>query len=41
MEMTKNEQFIAKARGVHGNRYDYSKVNYISAKGILLNNIIS
>ncbi len=33
MEMTKNEQFIAKARGVHGNRYDYSKVNYISAKG--------
>lgn len=26
------EEFIAKAKKVHGNRYDYSKVNYINVK---------
>ena len=26
------EEFIEKARGVHGDKYDYSKVNYINSK---------
>jgi len=26
------EDFIAKAKGAHGDRYDYSKVNYVNAK---------
>ncbi|WP_274584094.1 DUF723 domain-containing protein [Neisseria leonii] len=30
-----NEEFKAKARLVHGNKYDYSKVEYTSAKGKL------
>ena len=29
---TKTEQFIEKARKVHGDKYDYSKVNYVDAK---------
>ena len=32
MEKTKNEIFIEKAKKVHGDKYDYSKVNYINAK---------
>jgi very-short-patch-repair endonuclease len=32
MDSTKNEKFIEKARAIHGNRYDYSKVNYVTAK---------
>jgi hypothetical protein len=28
----KTELFIAKANKIHGNRYNYSKVNYINAK---------
>ena len=32
MESAKNEKFIEKARAIHGNRYDYSKVNYVNAK---------
>lgn len=30
---TKNttEEFIAKAREIHGNKYDYSKVKYVNA----------
>ena len=32
MELTKNERFVEKARQLHGNRYDYSKVKYINAK---------
>ena len=32
MDSTKNELFIEKAKKIHGNRYDYSKVNYINAK---------
>ena len=28
----KNKQFIEKARKVHGDKYDYSKVEYINAK---------
>ena len=27
------EEFIAKARLVHGNKYNYSKVNYSNAHG--------
>lgn len=30
--MTKTEEFIEKARKVHGNKYDYSKVEYINSK---------
>lgn len=30
--MTKNEKFIEKAKLKHGDRYDYSKVEYINAK---------
>ena len=26
------EEFIAKAKAVHGNRYDYSKVEYVNSK---------
>ena len=29
---TKNEQFIAKAIKLHGDRYDYSRVEYVTAK---------
>ena len=32
MEFIKNEKFIEKARAVHGDKYDYSKVAYINAK---------
>ena len=32
MEPTKNGKFIEKARAIHGNRYNYSKVNYVTAK---------
>jgi len=32
MELTKNDRFVEKARQLHGNRYDYSKVTYINAK---------
>ena len=32
MEKTKNEIFIEKAKKVHGDKYDYSKVNYIDSK---------
>lgn len=32
MEKTKNEIFIEKAKKVHGDKYDYSKVNYIDNK---------
>ena len=28
----KTEEFITKAKHVHGDRYDYSKVNYINCK---------
>ncbi len=28
----KTEEFITKAKGVHGDKYDYSKVQYINAK---------
>ena len=28
----KSELFISKANKIHGNRYNYSKVNYINAK---------
>ena len=28
----KTNCFISKANKIHGNRYDYSKVNYINAK---------
>jgi very-short-patch-repair endonuclease len=31
-KLNKNELFISKAEKIHGNRYDYSKVNYINAK---------
>jgi len=30
------KQFIDEARGIHGNRYDYSGVNYINAKSKLI-----
>jgi len=30
--MTKNKRFIDKAINIHGDRYDYSKVNYVNAK---------
>ena len=26
------EEFIAKAKAVHGDRYDYSKVKYVDSK---------
>jgi len=26
------EEFIKRAREVHGNKYDYSKVNYVDSK---------
>ena len=32
MEKTKNEIFIEKAKKVHGDKYDYSKVEYVNAK---------
>ena len=32
MITSKTEQFITKAKHIHGNKYDYSKVNYINAK---------
>jgi len=28
----KTEEFIRRAREVHGNKYDYSKVNYVDCK---------
>ena len=31
MEKTKNEIFIEKAKKVHGDKYDYSKVQYVNA----------
>ena len=31
MEKTKNEIFIEKAKKVHGDKYDYSKVEYVNA----------
>ncbi len=30
--MSKNDEFIEKAKSVHGDKYDYSKVEYISSK---------
>ena len=27
--MTKTEEFIKKAKGIHGDKYNYTKVNYI------------
>jgi hypothetical protein len=35
----KTELFIAKARKIHGDRYDYSSVNYINAKKICYYNM--
>ncbi len=32
MKKLTTEQFIEKSRQVHGNRYDYSKVNYINSR---------
>jgi very-short-patch-repair endonuclease len=32
MELSKNDKFIEKARAIHGDKYDYSKVNYKTAK---------
>ena len=32
MEKLTTEEFIKKAREVHGERYDYSKVNYVNNK---------
>ena len=32
MESIKNNNFIEKAKAIHKNRYDYSKVNYVNAK---------
>ena len=32
MELNKNETFIEKARAIHRGKYDYSKVNYKTAK---------
>lgn len=31
-EKLTTEQFIERARKIHGDKYDYSKVNYINAK---------
>ena len=31
-KITKTELFITKAKKIHENRYDYSKVNYVNAK---------
>ena len=31
MEKTKNEIFIEKAKKAHGDKYDYSKVQYVNA----------
>ena len=32
MKQVMKEEFIEKARKIHGDRYDYSKVNYINSK---------
>ena len=32
MKQVMKEEFIEKARKIHGERYDYSKVNYINSK---------
>ena len=32
MKKSNTEEFIKKAKKVHGDKYDYSKVNYIGSK---------
>ena len=32
MKKLTTEEFIERARKIHGNKYDYSKVNYVNAK---------
>ena len=32
MKKSNTEEFIKKAKKVHGNKYDYSKVNYVGNK---------
>ena len=32
MEISKNDKFIEKAIAIHGDKYDYSSVNYVNAK---------
>ena len=32
MDNSKNDKFIEKARAIHGDKYDYSKINYKTAK---------